>query len=65
MPFYSNHNILCLQVNFAITAYNACKEFSATYNDTLVDATSNIVKKEALDSLISCFRDGGYRLSNV
>lgn len=45
------------KVKFSLSAYNACECFCAGYNDKMVDATSLVVKREAIKAIASHFME--------
>lgn len=49
---------MLFQVSFSISVYNACNEYAASYNDKMVDATSSVIKKKALETILSYFENG-------
>lgn len=49
---------MLFQVSFSISVYNACNEYAASYNDKMVDATSSVIKKKALETVLSYFENG-------
>lgn len=54
------HHVFVKQINkvsFSISVYNACNEYAASYNDKMVDATSSVIKKKALETILSYFEN--------
>ena len=53
-------SLFFLQVRFAINAYNTSESCESGYQDKMVDLTVTIIKREAVNAVLSHFVEGKY-----